>query len=868
MYKRLFGLVLCLVMTAVMAMPVHGAKEPEKEPVSISSAEQLLEFAEQCRLDTYSEGLTVTLTADIDLNGVEFAAIPVFAGTFDGCGHRIAGLQLTTEGSVQGLFRYLTKTAVVQNLTLEVNVAPMGSRSTVGGIAGSNSGTVMNCTVMGLVSGGSGVGGIAGVNTVTGIIENCMVDAAVSGLHFVGGICGSNMGVVRSCYNHGVVNTTPEQNTVEISDITIESLTNSDSAAASTDIGGIVGRSSGVVRSCENTGTIGYRQMGYNVGGIAGTQSGYLTDCVNRGDVSGRKEVGGIVGQMEPLSIIKYSRDALQILKGQLNTLSGLTNRASGNVQSNAGAVTEKIGELRNQADTAKDAVEVLLPGGGDDLDAVIAAQAALAESLSSMPSTMNEITAATKNTTSTLTQDLQAISKQINSMGGTLNAASQNLGSTFADVSDSDTEDDLGGKVQACINYGAVLGDRNVGGISGAMALENDLDPADDWQVSGDSSMNVSTELRAVLLDCENRGPVTVNKLNGGGIVGWQYLGLVKSCLNGGSVMGSDADYVGGVAGISSGFLRESSAKCRVSGSSYVGGIAGSAEILTDCRSVVMLEGNGECVGAVLGQSAVDVEAEDAIQENYYMVIGTDYGAIDGISYGGKAEPRDHDQFLSLAAIPEPLRSVTVRFVYDNGRAKEVSLLVGEALTEEQIPRVPEKEGYGGYWAGFAEADKSQVLFDMEFVLTYISENTVLAGDEKREDGKPVVLIQGNFTPDVGVEIAPCEDAPKAAIYQIVREAWTVRISEPQHMTAVRYSIPENCDSERIEICVRDSAGDWRTVEHHTSGSYAVFDFTAEDTAIAVLIWPDMLPVAAVLAAGVLLLLWQKQERPRRKRK
>ena len=863
MYKRLLGLLLCLVITVAMAMPVCAAnkKTEEKAPVVISTAEELLAFGEQCRMDTYSEGLTVTLAADIDLSGVEFTAIPLFAGSFDGCGHRITGLQLTTQGSVQGLFRYLTQTAVVQNLTLEVQMAPEGSHSNVGGIAGSNAGTVMNCTVKGAVSGGDSVGGIAGVNTVTGVIENCMVDATVSGLHFVGGISGSNVGVIRSCYNHGTVNTTSEENTVEISDITIESLTNSDSAAASTDIGGIAGRSSGVIRNCENTGTIGYRQMGYNVGGIAGTQSGYLADCVNRGDVSGRKEVGGIVGQMEPMSKIKYSRDALQILKGQLNTLSGLTNRASGNVQSNAGAMTDKIGELREQADTAKDAVEVLLPGGGEDMDAVIAAQNALSESLSSMPGTMNEITSAAKNTTSALTQDLQAITNQINSMSGTLNAASQNLGSTFKDVSDSDTKDDLSGKVQSCVNYGAVSGDRNIGGISGAMAMENDLDPEDDWQVSGDSSMNLSAELRAVLLDCENRGTVQVNKQYGGGIVGWQYLGLVKNGLNAGDVLGSAADYVGGVAGYSSGYVRSSSAKCHVSGSSYVGGIAGSGEIVTDCRSVVMLDGAGECIGAILGQCAAVESEEENLSENYYMVIEQDLGAVDGISYGGKAEPRDHEAFMELASIPEPLQSVTVLFVYENGTEKKVPLTVGDALTADMIPAVPEKEGYGGYWAGLEEADTEQVLFDMEFVLTYVSDHTVLGSDAVRDDGKPVVLVQGNFTPEGTLRVTEGEDKPEGKFYQVVREVWQLAVSEPEQMTAVRYSIPEDCSPERIEILVRNAAGDWRMVEHRISASYAVFDFAPDDTAFALLVWPDVVPVLAVLAMGLLLLLIQKRK-------
>jgi hypothetical protein len=306
---------------------------------------------------------------------------------------------------------------------------------------------------------------------------------------------------------------------------------------------------------------------------------------------------------------------------------------------------------------------------------------------------------------------------------------------------------------------------------------------------------------------------------------------------------------------------VRGNSAKCAVAGNNYVGGIAGYGEILTDCRSVVMLNAEGECVGAVLGQAAVDVLGSESVCGNYYMVIDEDYGAVDGISYGGKAEPKDHEAFLELAAIPEPLRSVTVRFVYENGRAKEVHLPLGEALTEDMIPQIPEKEGYGGYWAGLAEADTQQVLFDMEFVLSYISVNTVLASEAVRNDGKPVVLVQGNFTPDAVVAVEKIEDRPKAKQYQTVYEVWSVDVSEPEAVTALRYSISDTCDPERVSICVRDAEGNWRTVEHRISASYAVFDFTAEDTAFAVLVWPEVWPVLAVVLMGVGMLLWQKRK-------
>ena len=107
--------------------------------------------------------------------------------------------------------------------------------------------------------------------------------------------------------------------------MTLENVKASDNLLEITDIGGICGTSVGVIRTCTNNSTVGYAHVGYNVGGIVGRQSGYVTGCKNVGDVLGRKEVGGIAGQMEPYSFVLYSPSKLNELQKELNTLEGLT---------------------------------------------------------------------------------------------------------------------------------------------------------------------------------------------------------------------------------------------------------------------------------------------------------------------------------------------------------------------------------------------------------------------------------------------------------------------------------------------------------------------------------------------------------------
>ena len=825
MRKRMMSLLLCTLLLCTSLLPAYAA---DGNTVTISSVEDLLTLAENCRLDSYSVGLTVSLEADLDLEGTDFQPIPSFSGTFLGNGHTISGLTVTAAGSVQGLFRYLTETAQVSDLHVSGTVTPEGSRSQVGGIAGSNAGRITGCSFSGTVSGSSDVGGIAGSNAVTGIIESCSVSGTVSGSHFVGGVCGRSSGVIRSCENQALVNTTAPDNDVSLSDITLEHLADSEAANTATDIGGIVGLSSGVVRSCTNGGNVGYQYMGYNVGGIAGTQSGYLTDCRNQGAIQGRKEVGGIVGQLEPAYLGSYSTDTLQQLQSQFAQMSAAMDRTSANTQNSSQQLTDQMGDLRNQFQTAQDAVEILLPDGDNptppDSDTIQAAQNALGSAVQDMTGTMQGMAGTAQGAVTDLQQELQQMADILNDINHTVGSASENLGASFTDVSDADTDVDLTGKVERCVNTGSVLADWNAGGIAGAMAVENDLDVLTDWQISGEVSLNFQGEVRAVVRSCENSGTVTARKEHAGGIVGWQTLGLVKACFNTGSVDASAADYVGGVAGLSSGYIRQSYARCPVTGSTYVGGIAGSAGVVSDCRSMVSLGGASERSGAVAGWA--DEMAD--LTGNYYLPINGDAGGVDGVSYDGRAQALSREDFLALPGLPEAFGTVTVRFVAEDGSEEVRTTVPGGSVTD--IPAVPEKEGYVGSWEGLT--DLSEVVFDLTFHAVYTAEDTTIQSVQTRSDGRPILLLQGTFAPDSEIDLKPltAPDGEDAANW----EGWEITYPSHQAVTAGRILPDDAHADDTVRVLLRQADGTWQPVETQTQGSYLTFALSGTETAVA----------------------------------
>ena len=94
----------------------------QMEEIKIYTAEDFLDFASQCYVDSWSLNKYITLQSDISLLGVEFEMIPVFAGVFDGCNHTISGFDYTGDGYVAGLFRYIEKEGVVKNLKLRGNI--------------------------------------------------------------------------------------------------------------------------------------------------------------------------------------------------------------------------------------------------------------------------------------------------------------------------------------------------------------------------------------------------------------------------------------------------------------------------------------------------------------------------------------------------------------------------------------------------------------------------------------------------------------------------------------------------------------------------------------------------------------------------
>ena len=178
---------------------------------TVTSADGLMNIAKL--VNGGKTDINITLDTDIDLTGKDWTPIGTdydnsYKGTFDGSGHTITGLTVTTNDQHAGLFGYLDRAGTVKNVVMEgvqitSNQIYGGS---IGGVVGYSWGTIENCSVSGSVSGTVYVGGVVGAQ-IGGSITGCSSSATVKGTVDVGGVAGqtNSSATLTACYATGNV---------------------------------------------------------------------------------------------------------------------------------------------------------------------------------------------------------------------------------------------------------------------------------------------------------------------------------------------------------------------------------------------------------------------------------------------------------------------------------------------------------------------------------------------------------------------------------------------------------------------------------------------------------------------------------------
>ena len=252
---------------------------------TVTSADGLMNVAEL--VNGGKTDINITLDKNIDLTGKGWTPIGTsfknsYTGTFDGGGHTITGLTVTTNDKYAGLFGYIGNAGTVKNVVMEgVLITSNNGSSQAGGVAGFSRGTIENCSVSGSVSGTVYVGGVVGAQW-SGSITGCSSSATVKGMVDVGGVAGqtNSNATMTACYATGNV-------TLEIA------------SQNNIDVGGAVGFNGGSrILACYATGNVtstGSSTVNVYIGGFCGYNSTTVTACYwknNQEQGIGYKKVG------------------------------------------------------------------------------------------------------------------------------------------------------------------------------------------------------------------------------------------------------------------------------------------------------------------------------------------------------------------------------------------------------------------------------------------------------------------------------------------------------------------------------------------------------------------------------------------------
>lgn len=474
------------------------------EPYVISSGAELAYLAQQAKTDAHT-GKYFSLNCNIDL--AEQAWTPIgsnarpFAGIFDGNGHSVIGLEYESTASESvansghGLFS--TSGGTVKNLTVSGNVKSI-PRYTGLVVGYNNGGKVENCVAYGSSTGYGNVGGVVGYSTgdVTGCVNYAEVhDNGTVNCYRFGGVVGTlgSAGVIKNCENRGSVLV----------------------RAGEGRVGGIVGHTEGTgsVEDCTNYGYVLYDKqsaasaMTYTGGCVGIAANTLVARCVNYGVVEGADRIGGVLGWTRPTR----AEDCKNY-----GTVLG-TTYVGGVVGVSRSTVTgcENHGTVRASAAYCGGIVASLLGSASN----------------------------------CTNYADLYSAGS---SFGGIVGSLGTEAGMKEA-------------RLSSCKNYGRLQNSCTTANVT-------------TGGIAGRSDSVVDSKIYANIEDCENYGKVYASGSYVGGVIGACNGAKIEGCINRATVYGGIGAYVGGIAGSNYGYGSVDGCENygTVLGASTVGGICG----------------------------------------------------------------------------------------------------------------------------------------------------------------------------------------------------------------------------------------------------------------------------------------------------
>ncbi len=738
----------------------------------------------------------------------------------------------------------------VKSISIDSIIKSLGDSidlgSDIGGIAGYSTGEITGCNNNGTVGyqhTGKNVGGIVG--RFNGKITDCGNTGKVYGKQDVGGIAGQFEPVIVAqgkSFNDYISELeslgkqlSKDTQAASISgESQLKKLSDSISEGADKATSDIDEATGTINDSLTDNANITKSRISSASKSISALQSEAKNAKENTEESDPQNNLEAIIDEVEKLSKTVESTEST-LENYDVNYVSGLAqDQIDSSTNSAKTSVNEVSDKAKNQIDQASnDATESL-----------------------------NELSDSIANTRKTLTKDINAISDKISDITSLAEQQVDNFrkasnGETvIEDYSAVESTNESASRLSGCKNTGYINGDRNVGGIAGAMAIEGS-----DSEDENDGELGQTYVTLAVLEDSDSNGLIEVRKENAGGIVGNASLGFVNNCTTRDRIMSDDGNYIGGIAGYCEGTIANCNTLSMLGGSNYIGGIAGAADKVRYCIAIVDIEEDanwsGEIIGNIVESSSKDITVShgkmlNSIYNNYY--VNEEFGGINNVSYNNVAELASYDAVCDLDE-DGFFENLNIYFYdEDYNLYSTVSVSYGDDLDENSFPKLMTDENTYLIWDGMYS---DIVLGNFYLVADDMDSVTVLASD-LTVDKKAVVLVSGNYYETSSVEVVELQDVD---LLKDLKDYSDVKVYEvslldtsmsEEDLSEIRFYVG---DAAKVKIYELDDSG-WIVRKSSKKGSYVESSFYGTNGTFAVEMYESpintkyiIIAIAAVLA-------------------
>lgn len=482
----------------------------------------------------------------------------------------------------------------------------------VGGLVGTNSGSVTNGRNNGTITGNEYVGGLVGSNAQGATLTNLVNDssAAITGEQYVGGIAGSNAGMITT----GKADADDEK----------VNLINRGSITGYENVGGVAGTNSGTIENANNDIELNVNTDAGNdakyFGGIAGVNTGTITNATNQANVNadGAAYVGGIVGKND----------------GTLKDMAGNSGNVTGKDYVGGVAGLNTNNQPLDGVEASNTGTVFATNGGAGGIFAVNNANI----------------------TNSKLTNNGAVIGNSGNGTGGI-------FGVNTGNISTSSLINEVDGQVIGTNNVGGLIG-KNTGTIIGG---RDDADSYYKYKIYNNGVINVGT-----WTDSDGDGVVDVNTneftakagQNIGGLIGnnakeivngVEQTGSLTAGYNTGAINASGSTNVGGIAGSNSGTIDQVFNTIMVAD--------GALDLNGNKQSVAVTGGIN--VGGLVGNNQANGEIRNAYNTSTVTATG-----VSGNLVGTNSGTVQYVYGYGVDSIDELIGEVTVTGSISHGHA------------------------------------------------------------------------------------------------------------------------------------------------------------------------------------------------------